>query len=215
MNKVKKISVNQNRIIEYTISDGYTQIHTISEIFIENGKLIKQYRLSRWDDYGFSGWINTNTDSISNVNSLSYDFEIGHPLYIPLFHLLRDDEQLIIDDDETSEINKKYILISKLKDKINLTFINGLEKTDAINKFYIFIKNIGPDGRSKIDCSYKDTKERLYLFFQEAYTQFNEEVHQITIEEYLLKNSKKFGNEEYKKYVRKWISLNTTYTEKI
>ena len=205
MDYIKSIHANQNRIIEYTISDGYTKIHTISEDFLENDKLVKQYRLSKWDDYGFSGWMNTGHDSISDINALSYDFEIEHPLYLPLLHLLQGDEQLIIDDDETSELNKKYMLISKLKDKINMTFINDLESPSGIvvNKFYVFIKNIGPDPRSKIDCFYKDTKKRLHLFFQEVYARCSEEYHQITIEEYLLKHSKIFEHEEHKKYIKK------------
>lgn len=204
MNDFKKtINVNENRIIEYTISDDYTQIHTISEVFIENGKLIKNYKLSRWDDYGFSGWISKDIADNENINLLSYDFEIDHPLYLPLLHLLQGDEQLIIDDDNTAEFNKKYMLISKEKDKIALTFINDLENAGFINRFYVFIKNIGVDGRSKIDRQYKDTKERLYFFYQETYARFKEEYHQITIEEYLLKHSKTIENEEHKMYVKK------------
>ena len=95
------------------------------------------------------------------------------------------------------------MIISKKEDKINLAFINDLEDADIIDRFSVFIKNIGPDGRSKIDSFYKDTKERLYFFFKEVYERVSEEYHQITIEEYLLKNSKEFDNEEVKKYVRK------------
>ena len=76
--------------------------------------------------------------------------------------------------------------ISKNNTNITLRFINLLDNEYSINKFYIFIKNIVPDGISRIDSLYKDTKERLCLFFEEAYRLIEEESHQITFEEYLL-----------------------------
>ena len=53
-----------------------------------------------------------------------------------------------------------------------------------MDKFHVFIKNIGPDPRSKIDLNYKDTKKRLSIFFNEVIDILTEEYHQITLEEY-------------------------------
>ena len=57
-------------------------------------------------------------------------------------------------------------------------------------KKVIFIKNVGFDLRSKIDCFKLDTKERLYKFFEDARTTLLEDYHQITIDEYLLTRRK-------------------------
>ena len=188
----RTVMVGENRIINYTISDGYVPMHTIREDFIEKGKIIKNYKLCRWDDYGFTGWINNDANNQESINLVSYKFDINHPFYIPLLHLLQGDEHLIIDDDQTQELNKKYMMITKEEDNIVITFANNLESNSTINRFYVFIKNIGPDARSKIDCFYKDTKERLDSFFKEIYELVTEEYHQITIEEYLLKKSKSY-----------------------
>ncbi|MCI8778594.1 MAG: hypothetical protein HFI87_05540 [Bacilli bacterium] len=78
----------------------------------------------------------------------------------------------------------------KTDDIIILEFINKLDNyNDSIkhNKFNVFIKNIGLDCRSKIDCQNKDTKKRLWNFFEESIQNITEEYHQITIEEYDLK----------------------------
>lgn len=67
--------------------------------------LIKTYNLSKWDDYGLNGWAYNEEE----FNKLSFTFDIRHPLYIPLFHLLNYDDKLLIDDDDTKENNQKYI----------------------------------------------------------------------------------------------------------
>ena len=199
----KVIKVNDNRIIRYNISDGYIPIHTIREDFLENGKLIKNYQFSRWDDYGFKGYVSLNFEDFIKINQINYDFDINHPFYIPLLHLLNGEKELIIDDDETYELNKKYMKIYKEEEKIIIKFIYELEDEYVLEKFYVFIKNIGPDIRSKIDCLNKDTKERLYLFYEDIYKIFIEEYHQITIEEYLLQHTNILTLEESKKYIRK------------
>lgn len=186
----KTIKINDDRILKFYISDGYAQpMYTIMEGFIENDEIKKTYNLSQWDDYGFTAWIN-NIDK--DIKTISYEFDINHPLYIPLIHLLNYDEELIIDDDDTYELNKKCMRIYKKKDKILVDFINKLEDNNYYStseKFHVFIKNIVTDGRSKIDCQYKDTKERLSVFFNEVYDIFTKDHQQISIEEYLLKNN--------------------------
>ena len=99
---------------------------------------------------------------------------------------MNGDKELIIDDDDTYEDMEKYMTISIDNDIITIKFINKLENDNSMERFSVFIKNIGFDLRSKIDCNDLDTKDRLYVFFSEVHKLFMEEFHQITIEEYLL-----------------------------
>ncbi len=191
-NLEKRIQINDNRILIYTISKGYAKpTYTIMEGFLENDNVAKTYSLSQWDDYGLNGWINND----EGAKKISFEFDVNHPLFFPLFHLLNYDDELLIDDDDTREDNKKYMLIHRKKDKIIMEFIDELEDDISIaERFHIFIKNIVQDGRSKIDQSHKDTKIRLINFFNEVYSILTNDYHQISIEECLLMNS---INDEY------------------
>ena len=55
------------------------------------------------------------------------------------------------------------------------------------------------DSRSKIDYMNKDTKDRLYLFFEEIDDIFKNPYHQLTLLEYLV-NNYKIDDSEIKKY---------------
>lgn len=181
----KRIRISDNRILNYNTVDGYVMMHSIREDFLKNGKLEKNYTLSKWDDYGFRGY-----SAFDNPIKLSYEFDVEHPLYFAFLHLLDNASELIIDDDHTCELEKKYMRLYKNDDIIILEFINKLDNyNDPIkhNKFNVFIKNIGLDCRSKIDCQNKDTKKRLWDFFEESIQNITEEYHQITMEEYDLK----------------------------
>lgn len=197
----KRIELSENRILIYRISEGYAKpTFTITEGFLENGDLIKTYSLSQWDDYGLNSWINDDED----VTKISFEFDMNHPLYFPLFHLLNYNDQLIIDDDGIMEENKKYMLVRREEEKIYIDFIDLVEDDIyASERFNVFIKNIGLDGRSKIDQNYKDTKERLLIFFNEVYDIIMNEYHQTTIEEYIIKNSKEIETEKIKKFYKR------------
>lgn len=197
----KRIELSENRILIYRMSEGYAKpTFTITEGFLENGNLIKTYSLSQWDDYGLNSWIDDDED----VTKISFEFDMNHPLYFPLFHLLNYDDQLIIDDDGTMEENKKYMLVHREEEKIYIDFIDLVEDDIyASERFNVFIKNIGLDGRSKIDQNYKDTKERLLIFFNEVYDIIMNDYHQTTIEEYIIKNSKDTETEKIKQFYKK------------
>lgn len=186
----KTIRINDDRILKYNISDGFAKDeYTIMEGFIKDDEIEKTYNLSQWDDYGFTAWIN---DMDSNIKHISYEFDDNHPLFMPLIHLLNYDDELTIDDDDTRELNKKYMKIYKKDKKIIMEYTNILESENyysSSEKFHVFIKNIVTDGRSKIDCQYRDTKMRLSIFFNEVYDVFTNDHQQISIEEYLLKNN--------------------------
>ena len=77
--KEKVIKINENRILRYYITNGYTPMYTIKEDFIDNNKVVKNYSLNRWDDYGFNGWINTNNNIKQfNNNEFSNYTKLGH-----------------------------------------------------------------------------------------------------------------------------------------
>jgi hypothetical protein len=200
-NLEKRIQINENRILIYRVSKGYVKpTYTISEGFIENGELIKTYDLSQWDDYGFNGWV-PNEDKVKNI---SFEFEMSHPLYFPLFHLLKYDDELLIDDDDTRENNKKYMLIRREKDKVYIDFKNEFTKNRHMTeRFHVFIKNIVFDGRSKIDQNQKDTKIRLNNFFNEVNDILTKDYHQISIEEWALMNSAGSECKELKKVFKR------------
>lgn len=193
----KRIKINENRILIYSISYGYAKpTFTISEGFREKDELVKTYDLCQWDDYGFDCWINNDNE----VKKISFEFDMDHPLYFPLFHLLNYDDELLIDDDDTREDNKNYMLVHREKDKVYIDFISELKNENHLQeKFYVFIKNIVYDGRSKIDQNQKDTKERLAHFFNEAHSILTRDYRQISIEEWFLRNSK---SDEYKQLKR-------------
>lgn len=163
---IKKIKTNYDRVLVLDINDEdeYVQNITINEYFISNNKLFKSYTLSMWDDFAFNVYV----DDV-NLSEVEFKFNCNHPLYLPLLNLLNNERELIIDDDLTKEYIKKYISINIKDNTIYLKFNNKLIKNELYSKkFYIFIKNIMIDGRSKIDRNYLDTKERLCKFFYHA-----------------------------------------------
>ena len=196
----KTIKIDEKRILKYDIRPGYAKsTYTVSEGFLENGDLIKTYSLSQWDDYSFNGWLTNDEEK----TTLSFEFDINHPLFMPLFHLLDYDDELIIDDDDTKEDNVNYLRIYRKEGKIYMDFINELDDHNTFDKFHVFIKNILIDGRSKIDANFKDTKERLILFFNEMDEVLSRESHQISLEEYLLSNPSTTEKNNVKRFFKR------------
>ncbi len=194
----KKFDINSNRKLMYQ-KDSHT--YSLREAILGDGKLDKTYCLFKGDDYGFTGWTPSEKQ---DINKISFEFDINHPLYMPLFHLLNYDDELIIDDDDTREFDKKYMYIYRNNNKIYIEFINNLNDNKYAtlsDKFNIFIKNVGYDGRSKIDSYFKDTKERLYVFFNDIDEILANGFYQITTEEYLVKNKENI--DDIKKFYKK------------
>ena len=114
-------------------------------------------------------------------------------LYFCLNRLLGSDKSFIIDDDDTREIMEKYMVIKKDNNIIKVFIINTKIIGYDIGKFNVFIKNIGPDPRSKID-DYK-TKIRIIEFLRDCERTLLEEYHQITMDEYIeTMNQKRYFN---------------------
>ena len=160
----KKIKIDGNRFLVFDVNDDFVYTITISEYYMKNNKLIKALYLSMWDDFSFNVYVNNY-----NINEVTFTFNQKHPLYNLLKKLLNNDNNLLIDDDLTLKDKMKYLNISMNNNLITLSFINKLSNQEYYSKkFNVFIKNIMPDGRSKIDRQYLDTKERLCNFFNEV-----------------------------------------------
>ena len=177
----KIIRINNERILKIQNNNKFT----ISEYFIKNGDLEKSYTLLQWDDY----FLNAFSVQDKNAENVSFDFDINHPLYFPLRHMLKDDESLIIYDDDAIDDEKKHLELSINDNIINLNFVNKLDNNLELNKFRVFVKN--DDLSNEIEEENLDTKDRVVDFFKETRDDLSHNYHQISIEEYVLKKELK------------------------
>lgn len=176
----KKIEIDKEHILLASVSPGYPcETFSVSEIYINNGEILKSLEFTIWDDMAF--YVFCNNDKLDNIE---FEFDINHPLYFSIKKLLGCDKQLIIDDDSTAADLKKYMVIKQEDEKYKFIFFNtkNKENYDYYN-FGVFIKNILPDARSKI--SDFSIKLRLVDFFRNVQTNLLDEYHQITLDEYL------------------------------
>lgn len=162
------------------IQPGYcTQHINIATGYLEDDKLLKSINMSIWDDIAFHGY----SHDVSNLNNLTFEYDVENSIYFCLDRLLGNDNVLVIDDDDTYESMEKFMLIKREEECITISFINLNSNANTHNKFRAFIKNIAPDPRSKI-CD-NTTKPRLISFFKDCANTLSEEYHQITFREYL------------------------------
>lgn len=179
----KKFYLQDGNIIYLQILDAYCgkSIH-ITKAYFESGELVKDFSLSMWDDYGFNAWINKQDD---DINEVIFDIPVDDPLFFCFYRFLDNEEAITIYCDETSD--SKFFTVRKKEDEgIELIFTSEMIRSQ-IDKFSILVKNICFDLRSRIDCEGKDTKKRLHNFFKEAIEVLQEDYHQVTIDEYILK----------------------------
>lgn len=174
----KEIKLNCDKII-ITITPGYCcDTVSITKGYVNKDGL-KTFSMSIWDDMSFSAW----SENMGETDKIEFEFDMNDPLFFCLNRLLGSDKSFIIDDDDTREIMKKYMVIKKDNNIIKVFIINTKIVGYDIGKFNVFIKNIGPDARSKIE-NY-DTKIRLIKFFRDCENTLLEEYHQITMDEYI------------------------------
>ncbi len=179
----KRIIVNQNDTIEIKITPGYAGQNLYILRSYRTGEGIKNIRFSLWDDISFSAYTKEETDT------LEFTFDINDPLYFCFNRFLGSDKEIYIEDDDTHYYGKKYLLISKEGYTIQIIFKNLLSEdeydpTDYLaGEFRVFIKNIGPDPRSKIEDYH--FKCRIIDFLRDCEENLLEEYHQMTIDEYV------------------------------
>ena len=114
---------------------------------------------------------------------LEFSFDKNDSIYFCLNRLLTNDKQIIIDDDDTYERMQKYMIIKKEQTAIKIIFVNTKKDDKNYDKHRVFIKNIAPDSRSKIEDF--SIKLRLVNFFKDCKQTLLEKEHQIKFDEYL------------------------------
>ncbi len=180
----KNYITKNNNIISLNITEGYcTKIISIDKIFT---KQLKDITLMVWDDFSFKGYF-SHKNIYSKINTLTFSFSLEDKIYFALNRLLGQDDYLLIDDDNTKDNLVNYLEIIRKGNNIIFKIHDNEIAKLIINRFNIFIKNIGPDPRSKEDSN---TKYRLYTFFLESQEILINEYHQYTFDEYyeLIKN---------------------------
>lgn len=119
-------------------------------------------------DFNFS--LDDNGDQ-ENLQSSSFAITSNNLLYDAFNNLLSSEDYLMIDDDWTNSIKSKYLEIKRVNNDIILEFFNYKEKQSlSFEKYSISVKNTLRDLRSKIDQQGLDTKDRLWIFFNEAFS---------------------------------------------
>lgn len=191
----KIIEVNENIKIKIVIKKAYCGYFSSYEMAeFKSGELDRIISFNQWDDYGFQAFcINSNLDE---MNRIDFIIRKDNPLYNSINKFLDKEDLIIIDDDDTREINKKTFQFLKNGEEIIVSFCNELGKNE-IEKFNIFVKNILTDYRSKIDDGNFDTKDRLYRLFENLREEFCPE----TLEEYPITSDE--------------IIMKRTYTKKL
>lgn len=176
----KEFRMANNNIIKLVVSSGYCcDTVSIYEGYIVDNMVSKSLELSIWDDMAFNAYTKDN-----NLNFVEFGVNINHPLYFCVKELLANDEYLVFDDDNTYEHMQKYMIIERDDDNFKFKFVNNINtniNTCEYRKFGVFIKNIGPDSRSKI--SDFSLKLRLVDFFRNVEKCLREEHHQLTFDE--------------------------------
>lgn len=176
----KRIKNNGN-IISVVTEQGYcsNNVH-ITKAFFENEELKKNITFSIWDDMSFNAYIH-NEKLYLDITELSFEIDIEDEIYYALNRMLGRSNSLIIDDDDTREELKKYLVFKRTNNKIIITFHDKDIEKPLFERFTIFIKNIGPDSRSKIVDF--NIKYRLVKFFREAEEILTNEIHQYSLDE--------------------------------
>lgn len=185
MERNKKIELKDGRLLEYYFNDEFVPTTSITEKYLNDIPLERELSFKKDKDYSFTAF--DCYEGHKGNEDILFEYDIKHPFYIPLLHLLNGDKELIINDDHTNLDNAKYMKISNKDGVINILIHNDYAKQQsATARFRIFIKNIRYYGRSKLDRDNTDVKDRLSIFFNELESVILEEYHQITIEEYML-----------------------------
>ena len=189
----KYIKVSNGRMIKFSVyehNEYDPKTYLIEEYFMENDEITKNYRMSKNGGYSFSGWLNVGAEEKTKIDTISYEFDINNPLYIPILHnLLYDQDCYTIYDENKDNFDEKYLVFTKIENKIILTFLNTLKEDNLDRKFNISTH----DNDLKLKCFFEELIQTLYL-----------EKRQISIEEYLI-DYRGIEDEEVKKYMKIYI----------
>lgn len=154
----KEIKSKDGKILIKIDDSGYVPFISIKKAYINDKGLKKIVAFSMWDDFQFDAY------SKDNDNELSFEFKNDDYLYSSLNILLGEDREIIIDDDNTLAKLKNFMSITRKDGSIVVVFHGNVDSELVHEKYSVFIKNTGPDARSKIqDLNFK---KRLIYFFE-------------------------------------------------
>lgn len=167
----KLININDNKKIFVSYDDkSYCSQINVREAILKEGKIDKIINFNMSDDFSFEACSNQGPE---------FTFDIEDPLYFALNRLLGNDSSLVIEDDNTDGYGIKYMEIKR--NNSNNSNINIIFNSDN-NNYNVFIKNIGPDGRSKIIDF--NTKYKLCTLFKEFVDILLNDNYQYGLDEY-------------------------------
>ena len=182
----KEIKLCDGNEMRLQISDAYCgRSIRLEKDYIVDDRLINGFTLCQWDDYAFDVFIDNADFSKERVKFI---IDFNDPLFFCFHRLLFGLQELVIDSDEYEENMRMLFIRKNEENNIELEFKSTYPK-EVLEKYMVFIKNIGFDLRSKIDCFGLDTKKRLFEFFEDIVNTLLEEYHQISIDEYVLTRS--------------------------
>ena len=193
MAKFKKIMLPVGDIIKVRSDIDIFGDHSIKiqKGYFSDGVSEKIIKFEMGDDFAFEGY--SYDIYRREVQNISFDFNVDDPLYIPISTLLMGNNQLIIDDDKTPGVLRKYMEIKKEEDNITIKFQNNMvndKDYDFFHKWKVFIKNVSIDPRSKI----KDNNIKISLieFFEETAEHFFENDYKVIVDDFSfeIKNQK-------------------------
>lgn len=162
-----EIILEDGKILVEKDLNGYVPYISIKRLYTENDFLKKMLMFSMWDDFEF------NAFSKEKISKLEFCFDENDPFYNCLNCLLDKDHDIVIDDDSTFQCWKKYILLQRVESKIRILFVGDYDCEFNSQKFKIFVKNIGPDARSKLQDD--NLKLKLIDFFTNSLYHLMEE----------------------------------------
>jgi len=204
---VKYVELDDGNRWVISVEKGYcTNMISFSKGYIKDGEVIKSIDFAIWDDMSFRGYLNHNLlNGEEYPDNLEFEFNINDPIYFCLLDLLEDQDMFIIDDDDSYQRMKKYMSIIRETTSIKIVFTNTKNEIIHHNKYGAFIKNIGPDGRSKIEDI--KIKYKIVDFLRNSAKRLLEEFPQMSIFEAIeIRRVKELENErlnikrELKKY---------------
>ena len=156
----------------------------ITECFCEDSLECAHYSLEQGDKFCFAASLDMDLQSEENNKTLVFNFNVDHPLYFPLLHLLGKDKEVIIKDDEVEDAEQKCLVIVNDNDLITMSFVDKTKASIVSGKFVVTCDTKFDYLTNLSAVKNNDTKKRLYYFFHEASEVLLEDSHQISMEEY-------------------------------
>ena len=181
----KEVRLADERSVRVFVdNEGLLPTINITERFCEDSLECAHYSLEQGDKFIFAAYLDIDLQSEENNNSLVFNFNVDHPLYFPLLHLLGKDKEVVIKDDEVEDVEQKRLSIVNDNDLISMNFVDRTKASIVSGKFIIncdrkfdYLTNLNAVKNN-------DIKKRLYYFFHEASEVLLEDSHQISMEEY-------------------------------